>query len=339
LVGLAQELKVGILGSEMSPFPALQAPLVTIRTATSSDHDALQALDGAAPDAGANLIQARRDFFSRMAAYDRTRVLVAEVEGRVVGVLCLALTPVRVAGQPCPAGYSFNIRVAPGQQTRGVGTRLMNAGAEWLEREGCRYVTGLIGVSNDASMKMVQALGWETVGRFDYLILNLDRFGPDPAVRIRKVDALGDPAHAAWRFGEVSLHHFVPRYLVSELFRPHPRGPYMGSLTAFGPGGSAWVSLWDDRVRRGLDPSVVRAVKAYDVTLKGAGGFRAFSAIAYTLREAGLDHVLMPLPHDTATRAVLEPYAGEIVEFNFVIKRLNGAGPLPPGPIYFDIRH
>ena len=323
----------------MSSSPALQTPAVTIRIATPADHDALQALEGAAPDAGANLIQARRNFFARMAAYDRTRVLAAEQAHRVVGVLCLALTPVRVAGRPCSAGYMFNIRVEPGQQTRGVGTRLMKAGAEWLEREGCQYATGLIGVSNDASMKMVGALGWEAVARFDYLILDLTRFEPDAAVRIRKVDALGDPAHAAWRFGEVSLHHFVPRYLVSELFQPYPKGSYMGSLTAFGPGGSAWVSLWDDRVRRGLDPERVRAVKAYDVTLKGEGGFRAFSAIAATLREAGLDHVLMPLPHDAAARAVLEPYAGEIVEFNFVIKRLNGAGPLPPGPVYFDIRH
>ncbi|MGH7534491.1 MAG: hypothetical protein ACREMG_02780, partial [Gemmatimonadales bacterium] len=100
----------------MSSFPVLQAPLVTIRTATPADHDALLVLEGAAPDAGANLIQARRNFFSRMAAYDRTRILVAEQERRVVGVLCLALTPVRVAGQPCSAGYMFNIRVEPGQQ-------------------------------------------------------------------------------------------------------------------------------------------------------------------------------------------------------------------------------
>lgn len=323
----------------MSSLPVLRAPLVTIRTATAADHDALHDLDGAAADSGASLIQARRNFFSRMAAYDRTRVLVAEVERQVVGVQCLALTPVRVAGQPCSAGYSFNTRVAPSYQTRGLGSQLLKAGAEWLERQGCRYVTGLIGVSNTASMKMVGALGWEAVARFDYLILDLARFEPDAAVRIRKVDALGDPAHAAWRFGEVSLHHFVPRYLVSELFTPYPKGPYMGSLTAFGPGGSAWVSLWDDRVRRGLDPDVVRAVKAYDLTLKGAGGFRAFSAIANVLREAGLDHVLMPLPHDPAMRAVLDPYAAEIVEFNFVVKRLNGAEPLPPGPIYFDIRH
>ncbi|MGH7366256.1 MAG: GNAT family N-acetyltransferase [Candidatus Rokuibacteriota bacterium] len=323
----------------MSSTPALQTPVVTIRTATPADHDALQALDGSAPDTGANLIQARRNFFSRMAAYDRTRVLVAEQQQRVVGVLCLALTQARVAGRPCSAGYMFNVRVTRDQQTRGVGTHLVKAGVGWLESEGCRYATGLVGVSNDASMKMVEALGWMAVARFDYLILDLARFEPDPTVRIRKVDALGDRAHAAWRFGEVSLHHFVPRYLVSELFQPHPKGSYVGSLTAFGPGGSAWLSLWDDRVRRGLDPDRVRAVKAYDVTLKGEGGFRAFSAIAATLRDAGLDHVLMPLPHAAAAREMLEPYAGEIVEFNFMIKRLNGAGPLPPGPIYFDIRH
>jgi GNAT superfamily N-acetyltransferase len=323
----------------MSPSPALQTPVVTIRTATPADHDVLQALDGNAPDARANLIQARRNFFARTAPYDRARVLVAEQQGQVVGVLCLAVIPVRVAGRPCLSGYVFNVRVEPGRRTRGVGTLLMKAAADWLEGEGCRYVTGFVGVSNEASMRMVGALGWETLGRFDYLILDLARFEPDPAVRIRKVDALGDPAHAAWRFGEVSLHHFVPRYLVSELFRPYPQGSYMGSLTAFGPGGNAWLSLWDDRVRRGLDPERVRAVKAFDVTLKGEGGFRAFSAIAATLREADLDHILMPLPHDTGARAVLEPYAAEIVEFNFVVKRLNGAGPLPPGPIYFDIRH
>jgi len=113
----------------------------------------------------------------------------------------------------------------------------------------------------------------------------------------------------------------------------------MGSLTAFGPGGSAWLSLWDDRTRRGLDPERVRAVKAYDVTLKGKGGFRAFSAIAATLHEAGLDQLLMPITHDTHARALLEPFAREIVEFNFSVKRLNGAPPLPSGPIYFDIRH
>jgi predicted N-acetyltransferase YhbS len=323
----------------MSSTPALQTLGVSLRAATPADHDALQSLDGSASDTGAALIQARRDFFSRSGAYGRSRTIVAEQEGHLVGVLCVALTAVRVAGRPCSAGYIFNVRVEPSRQTRGLGTQMMKAAADWLESEGCRYATGLIGMSNEPSMKMVRALEWEAVGRFDYLILDLTRFAPDPEVKIRKVDALGDRAHAAWRFGEVFLHHFVPRYLVSELFQPYPKGPYMGSLTAFGPEGSAWLSLWDDRARRGLDPEQVRAVKAYDVTLKGKGGFRAFSAVAATLRDAGLDHLLMPLPHDATARALLEPYARDIVEFNFVVKRLNGADPLPSGPIYFDIRH
>jgi ribosomal protein S18 acetylase RimI-like enzyme len=323
----------------MTPAPALHTADVSLRDATTADHDTLQSLDGAAPDAGAALIQARRNFFARTSAYSRCRTIVAEQNGRMVGMLCVALTSVRVAGRPCSAGYIFNVRVESGQRTRGVGSLMMRAGADWLERAGASYVTGFIGVSNVASMRMVTSLGWEAVARFDYLVLDLDRFASDREVKIRKVDALGDHAHAAWRFGEVFLHNFVPRYLVSELFRPYPKGPYMGSLTAFGPGGSAWLSIWDDRARRGLDPDRIRAVKAYDVTLKGAGGFRAFSAIAATLREAGLAHLLMPLPHDTTARALLEPYASDIVEFNFCVKRLNGADPLPSGPVYFDIRH
>ena len=323
----------------MSSTRALRTAEVELRDATPADHDALQSLDGAAPDAGAALIQARRNFFARTAAYGLCRTIVAEHGGRIVGILCVALIPVRVAGRPCSAGYIFNVRVAPTLRVRGVGTLMMRAATDWLESRRAPYVTGLIGASNDASMRMVTSLGWEKVGRFDYLVLDLTRFAPDKEVRIRKVDALGDPAHAAWRFGEVFLHHFVPRYLVSELFRPYPKGPYMGSLTAFGPGGSAWVSLWDDRARRGLDPDRVRAVKAYDVTLKGEGGFRAFAAIAATLREASLDHLLLPLPHDTVARALLEPYASDLVEFNFCVKRLNAAAPLPSGPIYFDIRH
>jgi GNAT superfamily N-acetyltransferase len=312
---------------------------ISLRDALPSDSTALQSLDGAAPDSGAALIQARRNFFARTVAYNRCRTFVAESDGQIVGVNCVALNPVRVAGRPCMAGYSFNTRVVQRVRGRGVGTLLMRAAAAWVEEQRAPYVTGLIGVTNVASMAMVTNLGWEPVARFDYLVLDLARFVPDPEVHIRKVDALGDPAHAAWRFGEVYLHHFVPRYLVSDLFQPHPRGPYLGSLTAFGPDGSAWVSLWDDRVRRGLDPERIRAVKAYDVTLKGEGGFRAFAAIAATLRTMGLDHLLLPLPHDLTVRALLEPYTSDVVEFNFCVKRLNGADPIPPGPVYFDIRH
>ena len=59
---------------------------ISLRDARSSDSVALQSLDGAAPDSGAALIQARRNFFARTVAYTRCRTYVAESDGQIVGV-------------------------------------------------------------------------------------------------------------------------------------------------------------------------------------------------------------------------------------------------------------
>src|SRR4029078_2818691 len=163
---------------------------ISLRDALPSDSTALQSLDGArarsarrpalgprsACSAAAALIQPRRTFFARTVAYNRCRTFVAESDGQIVGVNCVALNPVRVAGRPCMAGYSFNTRVVQRVRGRGVGTLLMRAAAAWVEEQRAPYVTGLIGVTNVASMAMVTNLGWEPVARFDYLVLDLARF-------------------------------------------------------------------------------------------------------------------------------------------------------------------
>ena len=96
----------------MTPAPALHTADVSLRDATPTDHDTLQSLDGAAPDAGAALIQARRNFFARTSAYSRCRTIVAEQDGRMVGMLCVALTSVRVAGRPCSATIRITARAS-----------------------------------------------------------------------------------------------------------------------------------------------------------------------------------------------------------------------------------
>ena len=56
----------------------VRAPAIALRDAAPADHAALMALEGLGSQAGAALIQARRNFFARTDAYLQSRVLVAE---------------------------------------------------------------------------------------------------------------------------------------------------------------------------------------------------------------------------------------------------------------------
>lgn len=310
-----------------------------LREATEDDHPALLALEGTAPHTGAELLQVRNDFFARTNAYPVSQVIVAEREGTIIGVECVALTDVRVNGVSCTAGYSSNTRVQPGLQRRGLGPALLLAGERWAESQGAGYITGLIKTSNTPSMKMVTALGFETVARFDYLVLELARFDGIAAPRAVRFDLHQDPHLLGLRTAAVRAHHFVPLFLEKELFAPAPEGSYAGSYTASTRHGTAWLSLWDDREARGLDPATFSALKAFDLVLEGSQALNAFAGLVGVLRAGGIRHLLVPLPAESYARALLGPFAADLVDLNFVVKRLDGRAPIDPGPIYFDIRH
>jgi GNAT superfamily N-acetyltransferase len=318
----------------------MQEPARTVlREATEDDHAALLALEGSSPHTGAELLQARTDFFARTDAYSLSQVLVAEREGAVIGVECLALTDVRVNGGGCMAGYSFNTRIQPGLQRKGLGPSLLVAAEGWAEEQGAAYLTGLIKTTNAPSMKMVTALGFETVARFDYLVLELARFDGMTGPRAVRVDLGQDPYLLELRMDAVRSHHFVPLFLEKELFSPQPEGAYAGSWTASGRHGTAWLSIWDDRTARGLNPATFSVVKAFDLMLEGPGALGAFAGIVVALRARGIHHLLVPLPAESYACSLLTPFAAEVIDMNFVVKRLRGSPPVRPGPIYFDIRH
>ena len=310
-----------------------------LREATEDDHSSLLALEGSAPHAGASLIQARVNFFARADAYPVSHVLVAEHEGAVIGVECLALTEVRVGGVSRRVAYSFNTRVQPGLQQRGLGPALVEAAEQWARGQGAAYLTGLIKTSNAPSMKMVTALGFETAARFDYLVLDLARFDGMAEPRAVHFDLYRDPHLMRLRLAAVQSHHFAPLFLERELFSPAPEGAYAGSWTAISRRGTAWLSVWDDRAARGLDPFAFRAVKAFDLMLEGPEALDAFASLVGVLRARGVRQLLVPLPAESAACAMLRPFAADLVDFNFVVKRLGDSPPVPPGPLYFDIRH
>jgi len=57
----------------------------------------------------------------------------------------------------------------------------------------------------------------------------------------------------------------------------------------------------------------------------------ASTATAHTLYSGILD------PGSYAE--LVRKFAAEVVDFNFVVKRLGDSPPVPAGPLYFDIRH
>jgi hypothetical protein len=157
--------------------------------------------------------------------------------------------------------------------------------------------------------------------------------------RAVQFDLYRDPHLMSLRLTAVQSHHFVPLFLEKELFSPAPAGSYAGSWSAISRRGSAWLSLWDDRAARGLDPFAFRAVKAFDLMLEGPDALGAFASLLGVLRERGVRQLLVPLPAESATCALLRPFATEVVDFNFVVKRLPDGPTVPVGPFYFDIRH
>ena len=73
--------------------------------------------------------------------------------------------------------------------------------------------------------------------------------------------------------------------------------------------------------------------------LEGPDALRAFASLVGVLRARGVRQLLVPLPAESAACALLRPFAAEVVDFNFVVKRLGNSPNVPAGPFYFDIRH
>ena len=68
-------------------------------------------------------------------------------------------------------------------------------------------------------------------------------------------------------------------------------------------------------------------------------GSAILAGLVGVLRAGGIRHLLIPLPAESHACSLLSPFAAEVVDMNFVVKRLGGSAPVAPGPIYFDIRH
>jgi GNAT superfamily N-acetyltransferase len=91
---------------------------------------------------------------------------VAELDGRVVGVLDIHVARPAGAHQPRLYGYVPEVAVTADARGRGVGTALMTAAEEWARRNGCAWTVLDYNAHNaDAGRFYRDRLGYRPAGQ------------------------------------------------------------------------------------------------------------------------------------------------------------------------------
>ena len=123
-----------------------------IRAATTADDDAVLAVWAEARSAAARTPD-DPEIVERLLQRDPGALLVAEADGRVVGVL--------IAGWDGWRGNVYRLAVLPSHRRQGIARGLVNAGHDRLRAQGARRVTALVGGEEGAPHRLWRALGYQ----------------------------------------------------------------------------------------------------------------------------------------------------------------------------------
>ncbi|MEN6368101.1 MAG: GNAT family N-acetyltransferase [Thermotogota bacterium] len=143
-----------------------------IRVATHDDNEALLHLESESPQGtGMSILLDRQDYFYRSRMYDGARVVVAEEDGKIVGVMAYAVKEVLLDGGTDRVAYFYDLR---GEATyrrsmkRGL-LRLWYAVRDEIRETGAAFIFGHVKADNHDSMNVVTRMGAKPAASFDIL--------------------------------------------------------------------------------------------------------------------------------------------------------------------------
>jgi hypothetical protein len=148
--------------------------MFSIREATQEDNAALLELEAQSPQGtGISIIIDREDYFYRSRLHDNSKVLIAEEDGKLVGIMAYAIKDIFIEGEQARAAYFYDLR---GEATyrrsmkRGL-FRLWRTALQGMEEAGAAFVYGHVKQDNHDSMSVSTKIGARPIAWFDILSL------------------------------------------------------------------------------------------------------------------------------------------------------------------------
>ncbi len=152
-----------------------------IREAIPEDNEALLHLESQSPQgSGISILIDRDDYFYRSRLHDRSRVLIAEEHGKLVGIMAFAIKEVLLDGGPERVAYFYDLRGEASYRRsmkRGL-FRLWRACLDEIEGEGAAFIYGHVKSDNKNSMQIAKKMNAKIGATFN--ILSLPGLPGDP---------------------------------------------------------------------------------------------------------------------------------------------------------------
>lgn len=129
-----------------------QTEKAAIRTMTPEDYDAVYELWRQTPGMGLNTTDDSREGIRRFLKRNPATCFAAEAEGTVIGAV--------LAGHDGRRGYLYHTAVRPEYRKRGIGSGLVKAAMEALEREGIQKAALVVFAKNQNGNAFWERLGF-----------------------------------------------------------------------------------------------------------------------------------------------------------------------------------
>ena len=341
-----------------------------IREAAREDNDALLQLEAVSPQGtGISIVIDRDDYFYRSQLHENSRVLIAEEDTKLVGIMAYAIKEVFVNGERERAAYFYDLRGEASYRRsmkRGL-FRLWRTALQGMEEAGASFIYGQVKADNNDSMNISTKVGARPISSFDILSLpSLRGQAPDLDPHL---DALDEEVERLSSF--VGERNLKP----CDFHAPYIRGAELGYLRGIfriERGDSmAQVSAWDlTNIYRGrvlrmplslrmlagvLNPlstilpvpriprvgDQVKYLQLFDPVCRGKKGTKLLKDLIQQLQQVaysdGIDILTLFVYTDDPLARTPRFFPEKVLHYNTMARPLCGT-ELPKPPLYLDIR-